>query len=106
MKLWHATDRKNLASILEHGLLVSKADPTAKIKGCWLASSSNRPWGILHTQRKHHAQLEDIVIIEVKISRSRLTRFRPGLWYAVTDIEPGRLGQVIEGTTFGASASQ
>jgi len=105
MKLYHATTRQNLASILVDGLRVAKADPTAKIKGCWLATTSNRPWGVLHTIRKHRAQLEDVVVIEVNIPRSRLTRFRTGLWYSTQDVPASWLGQVVEGATFGASAS-
>ena len=106
MQLWHATTRERLARIQEQGLRVACADPQAKIKGCWLATASNRPWGCLHTIRKHHAQLEDVVVIEVNVPRSWLTRFRTGLYYTPQDIPPTRLGQVIEGATFGASASE
>lgn len=106
MRLYHATTQQNLESIREHGLLVTKADATAKIKGVWLASASNRTWGTLHTIRKHKAQLDDVVVIEVKIPRTRLTRFRKGLWFTTQDVPPAWLGAVIPGATFGASASE
>lgn len=110
MRLWHATDRKNLASILEHGLLVQKADPQAKMKGCWMVSPREKgrflAWATLHTIRKHQAELNDVVLIEVTIARNKLTHFRDGLYYSTTDVEPAHFGQVIEGATFGASASE
>lgn len=106
MKLYHATTRHNLASIQREGLRVAKADPQAKIKGCWLATVSNCPWGVLHTIRKHKAQLEDVVVIEVTIPRSRLTRFRTGLWYTMEDIPAAWLRTVTPGLAFSASASE
>jgi hypothetical protein len=110
VKLYHATRRDNLASIIEHGLLVQKADWTAKLKGCWMVSPREKgrflAWATLHTIRKHQAQLEDGILIEVNIPRSKLTHFRDGLYYSTQDVEPSRLGQVIEGATFGASVSE
>ena len=76
---FHATTRQNLASIQAQGLLVSKADPKARIKGIWLHTTSQSTWAVVHTQRKHKAQLEDVVVIEVKVARTKLTRFRTGL---------------------------
>lgn len=78
----------------------------AKIKGCWMATASNRSWGVVHTIRKHHAQLSDVVVIEVTVPRSHLTRFRTGLWYTTQDVPAAWLGQVIDGAVFGASASE
>lgn len=106
MKLYHATTRQNLGSILAEGLRVAKADPQAKIRGCWLATASNRSWGVVHTIRKHKAQLDDVVVIEVHVPRSRLTRFRTGLWHTTQDVPAAWLGTVTPGAAFGASASE
>lgn len=106
MKLYHCTTRTALASILTEGLRVVKADHAAKIKGCWLASASNRSWGVVHTIRKHKAQLEDVVVIEVNIPRGRLTRFRTGLWFSTQDVPASWLGTITDGAAFGASASE
>lgn len=106
MKLYHATTRQALPSIQAHGLRVANADPQAKLKGCWLATASNRSWGVVHTIRKHRAQLEDVVVIEVNVPRSRLTRFRTGLWYTTQDVPAAWLGTVTPGAAFGASASE
>jgi hypothetical protein len=110
LKLFHATTRQNLPSIRAHGLLVSKADVTARLKGVWLHSKTNSPWAIIHTVRKHKAQLADVVLIEVRVARKQLTRFvnptcAKGIYYSKADISPDRLGAVIEATTFGASLS-
>ena len=106
MKVYHATTQKNLASIQEHGLLVACADSSAKIKACWVATASNRAWGVLHTIRKHHAQLDEVVVIEIDVPRSWLARFRTGLWYCAQDIPATRIGEVTEGTMFSLSASE
>lgn len=105
MKLYHATTRQRLASIQEHGLRVANADPTAKIKACWLHTASNSAWAVVHTLRKHRATLEDVVVIEVTIPRSRLARFRTGLWYTTQDVPAAWLGTVTPGAAFGAAAS-
>jgi len=105
MQLYHVTTTANLSSIREYGLLVAKADPEAKIKGCWLATARNRTWGVLHTIRKHRAQLDDVVVLTVLVPRSRLTRFKTGLWFTKQDVPAAWIGEAIPGATFGASAS-
>jgi hypothetical protein len=75
---YHATSRHNLTSILEHGLLVSKADPSAKLKAVWMVSKSNIAWSILHCQRKHKVALEDVVVIEIRLHHSSVIRFKKG----------------------------
>jgi hypothetical protein len=92
MKLYHATTTDRLSSIREQGLRVACADQAAKIKACWMNTASQMPWAILHTQRKHGAALEDVVIVEVAVPRSHLTRFRTGLWYSRHDVPATWLG--------------
>ena len=106
MKLYHATTRTNLPSIQATGLRVANADPAAKLKGCWFHTASQSPWAVVHTIRKHKASLTDVVVIEVSVSRRQLTRFKTGLWYSKSDIPNSKIGRVIDGTTFGASASE
>ena len=105
MRLYHCTSRDNVRSIQTHGLLVEKADTTAKIKGCWVCTSSNRPWAVLHTIRKHQVALDEVVVLEVTIPRRWLTRFRTGLWYTTQDVPAGWIGAITDGAAFGASAS-
>lgn len=104
MKLYHATTVQRLAQIREQGLRVACADPAAKIKGCWLHTSSQSAWAVVHTQRKHGATLEEVVVVAVEVQRSRLTRFRTGLWYTRQDIPASAIGEAISGAAFGASA--
>jgi hypothetical protein len=105
MRLFHATTVQRLAAIRQQGLLVSKADGNAKIKGVWVCTASNRSWAILHTQRKHKAQLADVVVIEVTVAKSHLTRFKKGFYYSKTDVPASRIGQVTPGENFGQSLS-
>ena len=104
--LRHATTRQALASIREHGLLVSKADRTAKIKAVWLHAPSLTGWAIVHTQRKHHAHLDEVVVIEVQVARKHLRRFKTGFWFCGEDIPATALGQVWDGAFFGQSVSE
>lgn len=107
MKLYHATKKSSVKSILKRGLLVSHADKRAKILGCWLHTAAKTPWAILHTMRKHHVTLRDVVILEVNVPRATLTRFRRGLWYSQTNINFSRIaGKVAAATEFSKGASQ
>lgn len=106
MILRHATTRQRLESIRREGLRVACADPQAKIKACWLHTASQSAWGAVHTMRKHHATLEDVVIVEVTVPRSWLTRFRTGLWYCTQDLPASAIGREYAGSEFGASASE
>jgi hypothetical protein len=104
MKLRHATTKSRAKRIEREGFKVAKADPNAKIKGCWFCSPSNSAWGVLHTIRKHGARLEDVVVIEVEIPRSQLRRFRRGLWYTGVDVPVGAIREIYQGEAFGAGA--
>jgi len=105
MTLRHATTKQALRQILQQGLLVRKADGAAKIKAVWLHSPSLSAWAVVHTLRKHKATLDDVVVIEVTVPRSKLTRFRRGFYYSSIDVPPSALGRVFAGAEFGASVS-
>jgi hypothetical protein len=104
MILYHATTRANLTSIETDGLLVSHANPNGKIKGVWLHTRSNGAWAVLHTQKRHKVALEEVVIIELKVSRRKLKRFQTGLWYCTSDIAPASLIRTIDSSEYAASA--
>ena len=106
MILYHATTKDRADLIREQGLLVSCADPAARIKGAWLHTKSQSPWAILHTMRKHKAQFEHIVILKVSIPRLVLTRFKTGLWYTKQDVMPEHIVEVISSDTYAASRSE
>jgi hypothetical protein len=91
--LRHATTLQRLDSIRRDGLRVRCADPQAKIKGVWLHTPSKSPWAVVHTQRKHGAALDDVVILTVSVPRKYLRRFvntTTGYsgWYSVRDVPP------------------
>src|ERR1700752_889050 len=104
MLLYHATTRRSALAIAHSGILVSWASPKANLKAVWLHSRSLSPWALLHTQKRHRTSLENLVVIEVSIPRSWLKRFRSGIWYCTRDIPAERLGQIIPGMQYAASA--
>ena len=95
MKLYHATLAAHRDSILAHGLLPARA--TGKIKGVWLHTESKREWAILHTMKRHHVTMDEVVIIEVKVPRSKLTRRWRGLWScsAVIPVSPADIHSAV-----------
>lgn len=103
---YHSTPRQNLPAILDQGLLVSKADSAARIKGVWMCTASQRAWAILHCIRKHQVDLADVVLLELKVSRRHLTRFRRGLFYSTQDVSRDSITRVFAGASFGQSASE
>ena len=84
MRLYHATLKSNMQSISQDGLLPHKG--TGRIKATWLHTKSKQAWAVLHTQQRHNARLDEIVIIEVDLPRSHLTRRWRGLWTCETPI--------------------
>jgi hypothetical protein len=38
---------------------------------------------------------KDVIVFELSVPRSWLTRSKPGLWYANRDVPPGRIRQTI-----------
>ncbi len=91
MKLRHATPARNLASINRRGLL------RAKSQGClpvvWLHAASRSPWAVLLTMRRHSCKV--VIVFEIDVPRSWLTRSKAGLWYCDRDVPPGRIMQTI-----------
>lgn len=104
MLLYHATTRQALQSIRTEGLCVRYAALDKRIQGIWLHTPSKSAWALLHTQRRHHASLGDLVVIAVSVPRSWLRRFQKGLWYSTIDISQERIVQILDGTDYAASA--
>jgi hypothetical protein len=102
--LYHATTTSNIDSILLSGLLTRFARKGAKIQGVWLHAPSKSAWALLHTQGRHSASLEHVLVLEVNVPRSWLKRFQRGLWYCTQDIPPTRITKIIEGADYAASA--
>src|SRR5215831_20619136 len=98
---FHATTRANLSGILAHGLLVSKAQ--GKEPAIWLHTPSKVHWAIAHTQKRHGGSLEDVVILEVQVTRRALRRAWTSLWKCYRDIPPHKITLRGTGATFAAS---
>ena len=78
MRLYHATPKRNLMAIYQHGLnpVLSKG----KRPLVWMHTLSKREWAIQHTATRHNVTCDEIVIVEIDIPRKDLQRFRRGLW--------------------------
>jgi hypothetical protein len=91
MKLRHATPTRNLRSIRRRGLLTSTSQCERPV--IWLHAANRSAWAVLHTMKRHNSN--NVVVIEVAVPRSWLTRSRAGLWFCDQDIPPGRLGPTV-----------
>ena len=78
MKLYHATPKKNLASIQATGLDPNRS--LGKETLVWLHTRSRTEWAILHTTQRQKCEVSEVSIIEVEVPRSRLRRRWRGLW--------------------------
>ena len=101
MKLRHATPTANLQAIMIQGLRPDLA--VGKIKGCWLHSRAKTPWALLHTQIRKGTALEGLVVLEISVPRSWLTRYQAGLWYCTRVIPPARITGEAPATDWAAS---
>ena len=98
MKLYHATPKANLDSIRTAGLDPNRAK--GQIKGVWLHTESKQSWAILHTMQRHDCGIDDVVLLEVNLSRTDLTRRWRGLWTCAEKIHDFT---VIEASEIAAS---
>ena len=91
MKLRHATPARKLRSIRKHGLLT--AESQCKQPVIWLHAANRSAWAALHTMKRHTSN--NVMVVELPVPRSWLTRSRTGLWFSDRDIPPGRLGPTL-----------
>jgi hypothetical protein len=88
MILYRTTPRRNVPSILRHGLLTAKSQ--GKMAVIWLHSAAKRDWAKAHVMQRHNTL--DTATFAVHVSRSTLKHAAgTGLWYSTIDIPPGRL---------------
>jgi hypothetical protein len=91
MKLRHATPSRNFASIRKRGLLTAKSK--GKLPVVWLHAASRSPRAVLHTMKRHGCK--DVIVFEIDVPRSWMTRNKAGLWYSNRDVPPDRIRQTI-----------
>jgi hypothetical protein len=87
MVLYHVTHRRNVASIERLGLLPEKA--TGREKSIWLVSRTMVPWALGHTAAKPgKGPITKLVVYKIETTRSRVRRFRRGIWRSFETIIP------------------
>lgn len=97
MRIFHVTDKRNLESIKEKGLLAALA--TGKRKAVWGVTKSVLPWALLHTIEKPRAKgrgVADHVVIEIDVPRAWARRHCKRVWYVGRDIPPARFVAITE----------
>ena len=85
--LYHVTNRKNLASILQNGLDPKKA--RMKRKSVWGVTRSRIAWAIIHVMAKpwnRSASIGDMAVIRFSISRNKIRRYKKSIWYTIEGI--------------------
>jgi hypothetical protein len=96
--------RRNLISILTHGLLTGKA--LGRLKGVWFHSAGRSERAALHTVARHGGRVEDVVVIEARVPRAWLKRHGGnvrGVWRSVRDIPVRYFVRVIDFDQLAAS---
>lgn len=91
MKLYHVTHEDNQFSVVERGILTSRA--RGRMAASWLVTECNRDWAISHVCKMHPGWTkESLVVFTVTVRRSMLRRTKKrGVWYCIYDINPNRI---------------
>jgi hypothetical protein len=85
--LYHVTPKRNAASIDKHGLLPERA--TGKTKCVWLATRSKIAWVLSHLASKPgKAPIPKLLVFRVEVPRSKVRRFRRGIWLSAKRLWP------------------
>lgn len=101
MKLYHTTNIQVLDAILQEGINPSKSQGKRPL--IWLHTKSKIYWAILHVQKKRKVSLDEVVIIEVTISKKHLKRAWKGIWTSPLLVGPTRFMRVLRADSFGDS---
>ena len=72
MFFYHATPKRNLDSIMMHGICTHYAQGKRPLT--WIHSITKREWSIIHTMQRHNIKIEDLTILMIDIPRSWTTR--------------------------------
>jgi hypothetical protein len=104
MKLFHITHRNNLASIQATGLEPERA--VGARKAVWAGTQARVQWGIVHVlskPRNKGATVEDIVVLELEVSRRTLTRYGRvrGVWFTPCTVPPSSIVAMHEAAEYG-----
>lgn len=77
--LYHWTDRRNLGSIIRHGL--HPAYHRIKREQVWACEARRVQWAKRHTAKRHGVKLSELVLIRIPFRRSEWKRScTPGVW--------------------------
>jgi hypothetical protein len=98
MLILHTTPRKNLASILERGLLRysrGRGQPVV-----WCHTKRKMEWAIRHLAKHHRCNPSDMVMLASNIPKRWLCRYRYGIYRVWRDIPASAILTVVEHPPF------
>jgi hypothetical protein len=90
--LYHITPRRNLKSILRHGILAGKA--LGRRKAVWAVVKSMIPWALIHVTFRQACSLNSLMILKIRVPADRVKRHRGELRYIPADVPPGDIVEV------------
>lgn len=103
MKIYHITRRENLTSILAGGLDPQRAKGVRK--SVWGVTPGHVAWALIHVLSKPwnaDAALNDLVVIEINLPRSKVRRYQRKIWYTIgTECVPVTADMVKDAAEFG-----
>jgi hypothetical protein len=95
---FHATTQEAWQRIQHRGL--DPAYAQGKDPAVWLHTAGFTTWAVAHTIDRHHVPVEAVVILQVRIPRPWLVRFRRGMWKCRRLIGPQALTVIGTGPDF------
>jgi hypothetical protein len=92
--LYHLSPRRNLVSILEHGLRLSCAQSRQRV--IWLCEGHRVAWGVRHIEKRHVCPVDYLSIFQVNVPVMDCKKFRDGIWLYGKDVPPASVLCVAE----------
>lgn len=87
IRLLHATELRNLASIRKRGLLPGKA--TRRRKAVWLAGETEERWAVKHCVQNRNCRPDEVCVLTVEVPADWVRGHRYGLFFCERVIPPG-----------------
>lgn len=92
MILYHTTHKRNLASILKHGL--DPARSQGKRRAVWIHVREMTHWALSHCCLRHKWNIFALVRIKVRVPKAWVKRHNDKLFYCLRTIPARFLGRV------------
>lgn len=89
LTLYHCTPRRNLRGIRRGG--IDPAYARSNTERSYYVTAGAIDWAIPHVAMRHGVDEREVIVLECRVPRKWLTRFRRGVWYATRILPPERI---------------